>query len=255
MALVNYSSSSDDEIENDDQPPEPKIMKINTEKKLPLPSAISSMNKLINTTPVDDPSKHGGRLRSFEHERGNWATLVFIPVELDIMNELQAMIQNFFKTTIKLQKSENIHLSLTKTVILRHHWIQLFVKSIHETLASSENFFLDFQSLNVYVNEDKTRTFIGLTVGDIYFDKLHKLMLKMDNLMNEFHLNTFYKNPSFHASILWCLGNKESLIKDKLPQLNASLCQMRSTSLDDFHIRVNQIQCKTGNKSYNFELK
>jgi hypothetical protein len=29
--------------------------------------------------PIDNPSLHDGRLRSFPHERGNWSTLVYIP--------------------------------------------------------------------------------------------------------------------------------------------------------------------------------
>ncbi|XP_055849923.1 U6 snRNA phosphodiesterase 1 [Episyrphus balteatus] len=255
MALVNYSSSSDDDEEDNAKPPEPKIMKISPIQKLPLPSAISSMNKVFHVAPEDDPSKHGGRIRSFEHERGNWATLIFIPVDLNIMDELQMMIQNALHKSIDLKQSENIHLSLTKTVILRHHWIKLFVKSLQETLVSSEHFPVEFQSLNVYLNEERTRTFIGLTVGDVYFEKLHKLMLKMDKLMNEFQLNTFYENPSFHASIMWCLGDQESLIKEKLPELNAKLSEMRETNADDFQIKVNQIKCNTGNKSFNFELK
>ncbi|EFN74479.1 UPF0406 protein CG16790, partial [Camponotus floridanus] len=27
---------------------------------------------------IDNPSDHDGRIRSFKHERGNWATLVYI---------------------------------------------------------------------------------------------------------------------------------------------------------------------------------
>lgn len=28
---------------------------------------------------MDDPNFHEGRIRSFPHERGNWATYVYIP--------------------------------------------------------------------------------------------------------------------------------------------------------------------------------
>jgi len=27
----------------------------------------------------DDPALHDGRIRSFAHERGNWASLIYIP--------------------------------------------------------------------------------------------------------------------------------------------------------------------------------
>lgn len=255
MALVNYSSSSENDDSEDDQPPEPKIMKTNTGEKLPLPSAISSMNKVFNPTPVDDPSKHQGRIRSFQHERGNWSTLIFIPVDLNIIDEVQTMIENTIDEPIEFRESENIHLSLSKTVVLRHHWIKLFTKSLGDTLASVNHFPIDFQSLNVYLNEDRTRTFIGLTVGGIYFEKLHNLMLKMDKLMNEFQLNTFYEDPSFHASILWCLGDHESLIKSKLAELNTRLSEMRDSSVEEFQMTVNRIQCNTGNKKYSFDLK
>lgn len=30
---------------------------------------------------TEDRSLHGGRIRSFKHERGNWATYVYIPCE------------------------------------------------------------------------------------------------------------------------------------------------------------------------------
>lgn len=34
---------------------------------------------------TEDSSLHGGRIRSFKHERGNWATYVYLPCETDIL--------------------------------------------------------------------------------------------------------------------------------------------------------------------------
>jgi hypothetical protein len=49
--------------------------------QLPLPDSII---KLFDKEKdhEDDPSKHGGRFRTFAHEKGNWATLVYIPCML-----------------------------------------------------------------------------------------------------------------------------------------------------------------------------
>jgi hypothetical protein len=49
--------------------------------QLPLPDSII---KLFDKEKdhEDDPSKHGGRVRTFAHEKGNWATLVYIPCML-----------------------------------------------------------------------------------------------------------------------------------------------------------------------------
>nr|CAH0104460.1 unnamed protein product [Daphnia galeata] len=30
---------------------------------------------------VDDPSQHGNRIRNFPHERGNWASFIYLPCQ------------------------------------------------------------------------------------------------------------------------------------------------------------------------------
>jgi hypothetical protein len=46
--------------------------------RLPLPSALNSMFP-ASEDQLDNPEEHDGRIRSFAHERGNWATYVYIP--------------------------------------------------------------------------------------------------------------------------------------------------------------------------------
>jgi len=50
-------------------------------KVLPVPEAITSMfgGRLYHPKPKDEPDSHQGRSRLFEHERGNWATYVYVP--------------------------------------------------------------------------------------------------------------------------------------------------------------------------------
>jgi len=50
-------------------------------QKLPLPFNILSMFGDQDKYLQDDPSLHEGRIRSFAHERGNWASLIYIPCE------------------------------------------------------------------------------------------------------------------------------------------------------------------------------
>ena len=47
--------------------------------KLPVPDAVKDMYKDDLTLQVDDSASHGGRIRTFAHERGNWASFVYIP--------------------------------------------------------------------------------------------------------------------------------------------------------------------------------
>lgn len=47
--------------------------------RLPVPDTVLHM--FGEEQWVDDSGKHRGRVRSFQHERGNWATYVFLPCE------------------------------------------------------------------------------------------------------------------------------------------------------------------------------
>jgi len=53
-------------------------------EKLPVPKAIVSMfdGRLYHPKPNNDPASHQGRTRLFEHERGNWATYIYVPCKL-----------------------------------------------------------------------------------------------------------------------------------------------------------------------------
>lgn len=49
--------------------------------RLPLPSIITRSSS-DGEVHIDDPNEHDGRTRSFPHERGNWATYLYIPCML-----------------------------------------------------------------------------------------------------------------------------------------------------------------------------
>jgi len=67
---------------------------------LPVPKAIAKMfdGRLYHPKPNDQPNFHQGRSRLFEHERGNWATYVYVPCESIIL---------FLISTVKLFISNN----------------------------------------------------------------------------------------------------------------------------------------------------
>ncbi|GLH07057.1 U6 snRNA phosphodiesterase [Gryllus bimaculatus] len=100
-------------------------------ERLPLPSLLKlsqdSQDPLTN-----DPELHDGRIRSFPHERGNWATYIYIPYKMTPSVEAFMDVVVSRLTNFNLKPVSDFHISLTKTVILRHHWIDLFVKSVQE---------------------------------------------------------------------------------------------------------------------------
>lgn len=54
---------------------------------MPVPDSVLHMFLDTEEEPVDDPEKHGGRVRTFPHERGNWATHVYVPCEYYVKGE------------------------------------------------------------------------------------------------------------------------------------------------------------------------
>ncbi|KAB0796418.1 hypothetical protein PPYR_10479 [Photinus pyralis] len=149
---------------------------------------------------------------------------------------------------------DNFHISLTRTVILKHHWIELFIKSVREKLSSFRRFVIVFDSLKVYCNEERTRTFLAIRIGSGY-DTLTKLIESLDNCLAEFHLPPFYTEPSFHMSVAWCVGDYEREVNEVLPNLNTIFQQLFLNQVQsNWYNHVTYIGCKCGNKKFTFNL-
>ncbi|GIY93089.1 u6 snRNA phosphodiesterase [Caerostris extrusa] len=155
----------------------------------------------------EDCTKYSGKIRSFPHERGVWATYVYIEQAVSICG-------------IDLQIPEDFHVSLTKTLKLRHHLIVPFIDTLKSKLSHYYQFKIIFQSLEVYENEEKKN-----------------------------------KIPSFHLSCGSCIGSKAEEIERTLADLNVIF-----QSFVEYHpscgkLWVSKISCKSGNKLFAINLK
>ncbi|XP_036043147.1 U6 snRNA phosphodiesterase isoform X5 [Onychomys torridus] len=107
-------------------------------QRFPVPDSVLSMFSSTEEGPEDDSTKHGGRIRTFPHERGNWATHIYIPYEakeefLDLLDMMLPRAQTFVPRLVRM---EEFHLSLSQSVVLRHHWILPFVQTLKDHMAS-----------------------------------------------------------------------------------------------------------------------
>ncbi|KAM4722186.1 U6 snRNA phosphodiesterase 1 [Rhinophrynus dorsalis] len=199
----------------------------------------------------DDQTKHGGRIRSFKHERGNWATYVYVPFEpreefWDLLDKLVSVAEQH---GVILTKMSEFHISQSQTVVLRHHWISPFVQSLRNRLCSMYRFFCIADLIKLYTNQEKTRTFLGLevTVGK---ENLLEVVSEVDQCLQEYNLQTFYQDPSFHVSLAWCIG-------DLAAKLERSCRSEMQSVLDQFEdhemltrFYAEEIRCKAGNKTF-----
>ncbi|KAM3609394.1 uncharacterized protein V6R79_014120 [Siganus canaliculatus] len=157
--LVGYSSSSEEESEattaqnkrcpskcpDEDGGSARKKAKLEhkiPQTRLPLPGCLLSMFPEEVDSQTEDSSLHGGRIRSFKHERGNWATYVYLPYHPE--EEFEELLEDLISLArdhgVALNPQEEFHLSLSQTVVLRHHWIQPFTQSLKANLSHCERF-------------------------------------------------------------------------------------------------------------------
>ncbi|XP_059617294.1 U6 snRNA phosphodiesterase 1 [Phlebotomus argentipes] len=254
--LVDYSSSEEEPEDDTDQKNAiSPSTKVKNAKKLP--SAVELLGSITKSAHEDVPEDHEGRIRSFAHERGNWATFCFIPFPLsEGIKNLQAHIRVLAKENLSLDLTEakELHVSLTKTVVLRHHWIESFIASLQHRLQHCRKFPLHLNALQIYCNEEKTRTFIGLRTSEEFFEHLKILVQKCDESLKEFNLECFYSDLSFHASILWILGDHREDLRGLESAVQKHFLELLGEKFPDFATRVEKIVCKCGNKMHYFHI-
>ncbi|KAF7660145.1 hypothetical protein LDENG_00287360 [Lucifuga dentata] len=273
--LVGYSSSSEEESEENDKSKKQtrkcqeeddvndgslpkkkaKIEEQVSKTRLPIPGCLLAMFPEEVDAQTEDSSLHDGRIRSFKHERGNWATYVYLPyhTEEGFGEILEELLSAGRTHSVVLTLQEEFHLSLSQTVVLRHHWIQPFMQSLKAGLAHCKRFLCSAGRLSVYCNAEKTRTFLGMEVLTGH-TQLLDLVRVVDTTMTEFSLDTFYKDPSFHVSLAWCVGDLTVQIKQCLPELQSVIDDHEEGA---FLLRLDcmELRCRTGNKTFRFPLQ
>uniref|UniRef100_A0A9L0ILM8 U6 snRNA phosphodiesterase n=1 Tax=Equus asinus TaxID=9793 RepID=A0A9L0ILM8_EQUAS len=219
------------------------------------PTACCTCSQGTEEGPEDDSAKHGGRVRTFPHERGNWATHVYVPYEAgeDFLELLDALLPHAQTYVPRLVRMEAFHVSLSQSVVLRHHWILPFVQALKDRVASFQRFCFTANRVKIYTNQEKTRTFVGLEVTSGHAQFLD-LVSEVDRVMEEFELPTFYQDPSFHISLAWCVGDARLQLEGQcLRELQAIVDEFEDSEIL-LRVRAGQVRCKSGNKFFSMPL-
>ncbi|XP_045193601.2 U6 snRNA phosphodiesterase 1-like [Mercenaria mercenaria] len=254
-ALVNYSSSEDSD---DQQLSNSSQVKGNGDVKttLPVPEDIQSLFKDIGSdrNVKNDPNSHGGRVRSFQHEEGNWATLVFAQYNTD--DDFSRMQQELFLCLrpLEFQPMDDYHISFSRTVSIRHHWIQDICDSLAKDFTHLEGCCCEIDGVEVLTNDEKTRSFLTLSVSPAD-DLLHQYVSVVDTCFEQYKLQKYYTPPCFHVSVGWCLGDvTDSVTKKTKLKLKEILERTLQESSDLKYFYIDKLLMKTGNKQFVFQL-
>jgi len=205
-----------------------------------------------SNTHVDEPTFHDNRIRSFPHERGNWATLVHLSwiTTPELVHHINSILLNCKKNNVDLTICDDFHVSLTRTVVLRHHWIEGFNSSIRKQIEDFTSFYLCLQGLAVFVNEERTRTFLAFHIHDTS-NTLNLLVQRLNSILEEYQLETFYEEPSHHVSFAWCIGDRGQELEHIISNYNGTC----SIVTDRDCCQITEVVCKIGNMKFAYPLK
>lgn len=176
----------------------------------------------------DQSSKHQGRKRQFPHIEGNFATHVYIEANIPdatscaILTALEGLKShvpdlNIFPELLE-GSTKPLHLSLSRAVPIRFHQIQPLLKSLKAHLKQQVSFQIQFQGWKVYVNDERSRTFLAVAVMQ-GSPEVCEAIVQVDQAFQKHQLKLFYKEPSPHLSVAWLLGDHEH---DLQRQINAA---------------------------------
>lgn len=145
---------------------------------------------------------------------------------------------------------QDIHISLSKTFVMRHHWIEPMVADLRRKVALCHSGKVRLTKLEPYCNEEGSRTFLGLT-AESTGGLLETLVKAIDSCLAEYNLPLYYENPSFHVSLVWCLGNVRHLLDEHLlSEMQEIVERYFDENLEASFVSVNELKFKAGNKIF-----
>eukprot|EP00051_Salpingoeca_urceolata_P020322 m.303770 g.303770 ORF g.303770 m.303770 type:complete len:297 (+) comp19595_c1_seq2:38-928(+) len=154
--------------------------------------------------------------RRFPHVEGNWATLIYLrPSDRhqlgrlrECAKELCSVLRDHPATaeTGLLERAcvvKDLHVSLSRTLVLRLHEVDPVVEALHQVAATSSSLTLDLggRGMCVHVNESLTTAFLGVKVGG-QTALLDALVSRVDQVLAVFGQPSFYQDRSFHLSLV-----------------------------------------------------
>jgi len=219
---------------------------------------------------IEDP--HRGRIRSFPHVEGQFATHIYIEIHpprdgttvkllADLCQLLQSSVRGLERMfSLKADSGSSMHLSLSRTVPissiqihsllngLRHGFNKIKTRNkLHLTVGSAAQ---------VLVNDEGTRTFVALHVVEEHAitnqssnrSEISTIRKWIDIVSKVFLLHglpEYYDNPCIHTSIAWCVGSSQTFELERLLLKYKRLVESISWS-----VCVSRVLCKIGKKEH-----
>lgn len=214
----------------------------------------------------------GGRVRSFPHVEGNYAVHVYIPVVIpsdarkqlalsmkraaSLVPDLYAVdadyaLSELCKDEQKLEKvllSREFHVSLGRPVAVQVHQIDSFIAMLRQKFQPQQQYWMEFNKWEHFVNDDCTRSFVSLEVTRTGLPEITRQILMVDEVYRLHGLPEFYTNPRPHISLVWALGDVSGKLKQALKDIEKYQSSMSSLQKCNVRCKFSRVVCKVGKK-------
>ncbi|TYG85176.1 hypothetical protein ES288_A13G032100v1 [Gossypium darwinii] len=145
------------------------------------------------------------------------------------------------------------HISLGRTVPIRVHQIYSIVTMLRQKLQFQKQYWIDFNKWEVFINDDRTRTFLSLEVVTGELPEITKQIQVVNEVYKLYNLLEFYKDPRPRISLAWALDDVNGSLKKVVEQETKSYVFRGSLQSRYYSIctsKVGGIECKIGNRTH-----
>lgn len=224
--------------------------------------------------PQDIQISQTTKVRSFPHVDGNYALHVYIPINISSSSkkEVAAFLKKISslhpslcavdvdvplnvlcKNDEKLEQlllGREFHISLGRTVPIRVHQIDSVVTMLKQKLQTQPLYWIDFDKWEVFVNDDRTRTFLSVEVVHGGLVEIRKQIEAVNAIYKLHNLPEFYEDPRPHISLAWSLGDTADSLKKTVDDEIKKCVSGKSLKKCIFTCKFKGIECKIGQKTY-----
>ncbi len=254
--IVTYTSSEEKETDQDAE--RTRTSHCDT------PRSSSATTCKASAARTSSPESHQGRIRSFPHVEGQFATHVYFEVTGGQDNKnLTRLIQAFESSSTADGEAfhpiqQPFHVSLSRTVAITSTQMRSLLSelkhSLHKTFASfrkrpRKSIFESSlhvrigEAACILVNDENTRTFLSLSVSMQGNASLESVIDHVSRVFKRHGLKEYYENPNIHTSVGWCLGNQEM-------QMQKILDAQKNLRYLAWSSSVSRILCRIGKKEH-----
>lgn len=141
------------------------------------------------------------------------------------------------------------HISLSRTAAVRMPQIESLVESLQRAGRRFAPLELTLSGLKVFINDERTRTFLALPVAPPGAQAVNKMIAAVDRAFVMHGLPRFYEDPQPHVSIGWVAGDQQAAL-ERAVAASISTAQLRGRRLADFtfKLRPREVLCRVGQR-------